>query len=345
MRPLWILLAALCLCLPRLVAADEVIVTCSDPLVFEATDPSAPSVGEGAPGGIDAGLIGDSDRVLLGTSRVGKTYYGTNDSLSLRFIATGPVTVEIGHLPYEFGCREGIVQLDGTELARFPEHLPHAEPATTVLQITGTGRVQTLTIRPADDSGYVTLDALRLSAEGPVRIVDAAGRPALVASAALPPAEAAAAATALDRARDLATPAQGMTYRATDEWGRDLEPTGMYSAGAGLDGAPSETKYWAGTTPPPHTLLLTWPQKVRFDTNRIVWLGTNRGVWYTLECWDGARWRSIYNERRNVQATPIYRFPPVTTDRVRLTILTVTGQPRVLMTAFGLYELGGGDAR
>jgi hypothetical protein len=320
----------------------EVTITCADPLAVECAGPVQPSTGDGAPGGLDAGLVGDSDRILLGTASVAKTWYGANDSATVYFIGVGPITVEIGHMPYEFGARHGEVLVDGAAVAQFEAHRPAAESAVVTVELAATGAVQSLTVRPADDGGYVVLDAIRFRAGSPVRIVDRQGRPALIASGALAPSAVAAISGRMTREANLATRASGLTYSATEEWKSNPGTTSPYSALAVLDGDPSPDNYWAGGTAPPHALVLRWPRPITFDTNRIIWLGTNRGVWYTLEYWDGTRWRVVYEERRNVQVEPVYRVAPITTDQLRLTILSVIGQQRVLMTAFELYNLAGG---
>lgn len=337
------LLLALLL-VPTLAPADQAVLTMNDPFSVTCDNPTKPSLREGAPGGLDEGLLGDTDNLLLGAHEVGKQWYGSNDACRLHFRAAGALTIEVGVWLSQFGCPQAAVGLDDVELGQFSAQGHPDGPATYSFSADGTGQLQTLTIRPLTGQGYVHVDAVRLTAPGPVEITDAEGRAVLMPSAAVPPAEAAALAERMKTAPNLAVVGEAMTYAASEEFATGIDGSRAYSAEIALDGDPAN-EYWAGGTPPPHALILAWKQPVTLDTNRILWLGENRGLWYGLEYWDGVRWRLLYEERRNLQPEPIYRFEPVTTTRVRFTIYSVLGQPRVLMRAFELYGLsqpGGG---
>lgn len=326
---------------PVLAHADQVVLTMNDPFSVTCDNPTKPSLREGAPGGLDEGLLGDTDNLLLGAHDVGKQWYGSNDACTVHFRAEGALTIEVGVWLSQFGCPEAAVLLDGVELGRFNAQGNPDRPALHSFSANGTGQVQTLTIRPLTGNGYVHVDALRLTGPGAVEVTDAEGRGVLMPSTAVPPSEAAGLAERMKTARNLALVGEAMTYAASEEFATGIEGSRAYSAQIALDGDP-DNEYWAGGTPPPHALILAWKQPVTLDTNRILWLGENRGLWYGLEYWDGVRWRLLYEERRNLQPEPIYRFAPVTTTRVRFTICSVLGQQRVLMRAFELYSLGEG---
>ncbi|NPV46242.1 MAG: hypothetical protein HPY69_04765 [Armatimonadetes bacterium] len=330
---------------PVLAHADQVVLTMNDPFSVTCDNPTKPSLREGAPGGLDEGLLGDTDNLLLGAHDVGKQWYGSNDACTVHFRAEGALTIEVGVWLSQFGCPEAAALLDGVELGRFSAQGSPDGPTSHSFSTNGTGQVQTLTIRPLTGNGYVHVDALRLTAPGDVEVTDAEGRGVLMPSTAVPPSEAASLAERMKTAPNLALVGEAMTYAASEEFATGIDGSRAYSAQIALDGDP-DNEYWAGGTPPPHALILAWKQPVTLDTNRILWLGENRGLWYGLEYWDGVRWRLLYEERRNLQPEPIYRFAPVTTTRVRFTIYSVLGQQRVLMRAFELYSLGesgGGD--
>jgi hypothetical protein len=246
----------------------------------------------------------------------------------------------------QWGSPTGEVLLDDGVIGEFSGVGTPDRPATETFQITGTGALQALTIRPrAGAGGYVHVDALALAAEGPVEILDPDGRPALMLSRALPPPEAETVRAAMAPKANLAILGDAMRYQATEEFATAIDGTRTYSPAAALDGDP-ESSYWAGASPPPHALVLTWKEPVRLTHNRIVWLGENRGIWYGLEYWNGTRWQLLYEEPRNLQREPVYEFAPVTTTSVRFTAYTLTGQQRVLMSAFELYNLPGkGEAQ
>jgi hypothetical protein len=336
--------AAICLALlllPALVRADQVVLTMNDPFSVTCVNPAKPSLREGAPGGLDEGLLGDTDNLLLGAHEVGKQWYGSNDAGTIYFRAEGALTIEVGVWLSQFGCPQAAALLDGSELGQFTAQGNPDGPAVHRFTVQGTGQVQALTVRPLTGNGYVHLDAVRIAAPGKVEVTDAGGRPVFLASVAVPPAEAAGLVKRMAAARNLAIVGEAMTYAVSEEFATGIDGSRSYSGQIALDGNP-DNEYWAGGTPPPHTLLLTWKRPVTFDTNRIRWLGENRGLWYGLEYWDGVRWRLVYEEKRNLQPEPIYRFPAVTTDRVRFTTFSVLGQQRMLMRAFELYKLGDG---
>ncbi len=340
-----LILALVILALPP-ARAEQVTLTCADPFSLTTVNPERPSLAQGAVGGIDAGMIGDTDYFLLGDHEVGKQWYGANDAAIIHFIARGPVTIEVGHRKNQWGSRTGEVLLDGKLLGTFSELAKPDAVATEKYEVEGSGEVQALLVRPAAKVGnYVQLDAVRLTAQGSVQIVDARGRPVLVPSAALAPERAQAVAARLAQAPNLARAGAGMSYVASEEFATGIDGSQSYSARAALGGGEGLGGYWAGGTAPPHALTLTWQAPVTLTTNRITWLGLNHGLWYGLEYWDGACWRLLYEERRNLQEQPIYQFAAVTTTRVRLTILSLTGDQRVLMKAFELYNLPDGGER
>jgi len=76
-------------------------------------------------------------------------------------------------------------------------------------------------------------------------------------------------------------------------------------------------------------------------------MGANRGVVYGLEARDPAqdRWLLVFHDPHNLLEAPVYAFEPVTASALRLTILDLTGDQRVLMKAFELYSRAGGDGQ
>lgn len=321
--------------------ADEIILPMNDPFSVTCANPAKPSLREGAPGGLDKGLLGDSDNLLLGAHDVGKQWYGSNDACTVYFRAEGALTIEVGVWLSQFGCPQAGVLLDGVEVGQFTGQGNPDGPATYAFDANGTGQVQALIIRPLTGNGYVHVDAIRIAAAGKVEVTDSNGGAVFAASAAVAPAEAAWLVERMAAAPNLAIVGDQMTYAASEEFATGIDGSRTYSAEIALDGDP-DNEYWAGGTAPPHTLILAWKEPVTLDTNRIRWLGENRGLWYGLEWWDGVRWRLLYEERRNLQPEPIYRFGPITTTRVRFTIYAALGQQRVLMRAFELYNLGDG---
>lgn len=335
MRVLLILLLATC----GAAFADDVMLTMADPSTVTCTNPATPSLTDGAGGGLDEGQIGDADCLRLGNHEVGKRYYGANDDVTIYFRATGPLQVKLGLLLSEWGSKRAELLLNGQVVREFSAHAKPDRPATETCEITGTGALQALMIRPATGVGnYVHVDALAISGDGKVEVLDADGRPVLVASAALPLAAAQAAAAAMTPQGNLARVGDKMTYQVTEEFASCIDGSQTYAAQAALDGNP-ESDYWAGGTAPPHALVLTWKEPVTFNHHRIIWLGKNRALTYGLEYWDGERWRLLYEEPRNLQPEPIYRFAPVTTTSVRFTATSLVGEQRMLMRAFELYNL------
>jgi hypothetical protein len=98
----------------------------------------------------------------------------------------------------------------------------------------------------------------------------------------------------------------------------DGKPRSLVSMGS----YPDFTKGWEGFVPlkqPPLAFEVCWTRPVRFDTLLIRWPGLNSySSKYSVECWDGARYRLVAAEDDNTLATAAYRFEPVTTDRLRL---------------------------
>ncbi len=330
-------------------AAGEILLQGNDPLAVIAANPERASMasGEAAAGGIDEGLSGDLDYYRISVTEVGKRFYQTPDSIALRVDTTGvrgELTIEVGVYMGTYGSKNGQVLWD-------------AEPILDVNAYgRGNERVETLTatltpepgiheLRVADREGegtYITIDAIRLSAEGELALVDARGFPVELNSPSLPPAEAEALGETLAALPNLAKLREGVTCHATETF---TVPT--WSAKAALDGNPEDGNYWAGGTPAPHALVIEYAEPITFDTCRILWMGANRGVVYGLEARDPAqdRWRLLFHDPHNLLEAPVYAFEPVTATSLRLTILDLTGDQRMLMRAFELFNRAGGDAQ
>lgn len=81
---------------------------------------------------------------------------------------------------------------------------------------------------------------------------------------------------------------------------------------------------WASEeTPAPHWAELRWSAQVTFSQVLIDWAECWRRYWttttYQLQCWDGATWRDLVGVTGQPEAAVSrHRFPPVTTDRLRL---------------------------
>ncbi len=321
--------------------AEEVLLSMADPFVITCTNPAKPSLRMGAEGGLDAGQVGDSDFLMLGPKDVGKRFYGTNDAVTIHFRATGEVALELGILLSQYGMEKAQVLVDGVQVGEFGARAKPERQVVHKFTFTGTGQVQALTVKaPLGVGDYVQVDALRLSAGGPISIVNQRGEPVLRVSPALPPAAVEKLLPALKEAPDLARLGPNLSYTATEEFASSADGSRTYTAQAALDGDP-EKDYWAGGTPPPHALVLQWRQPVTITTHRLRWMGENRGVWYGLEAWVGDGWKLLYEDPRNLQPEPVYQFAAVTTSRVRFTVYAVTGQQRMLLRAFELYHLPG----
>ncbi len=346
MRMLTLILAA-AVALPA--TAGEIVLQGNDPLAVIATNPERASMasGEAAAGGLDEGLPGDLNYYRISVTEVGKRFYQTPDSISLRVDTTGvrgDLTVEVGVYMGTYGSRNGQVLWDGEPILDVNAYGRGAERVETLsATLSPTPGIHELRIADREGEGtYITIDAIRLSAEGELALVDARGFPIELASPSLPPAEAEALGETLARLPDLAKLRAGMTWHATENF---TVPT--WSAQAALDGDPEDGDYWAGGTPAPHALVIEYAEPIAFDTCRILWMGANRGVVYGLEARDPAqdRWRLVFHDPHNLLEAPVYTFEPVTATALRLTILDLTGDQRVLMKAFELYDRAGGGTQ
>lgn len=346
MRALVLTLAALT-ALPA--PAGEILLEGDDPIAVIASNPDRASMvsGDDAAGGLDEGLPGDLSYYRISVTDVGKRFYQTPDCIALRVDTTGiegPLTVEIGVYMGTYGSRNGQVLWDGEPILDVDAYGRGNERVETI-SATLTPEPGIHELRIADRHGegtYITIDAIRLSAEGELALVDALGFPIDLSSPSLPPAEAEALGEQLGDLPNVAALREGVTWRATENF---TVPT--WSAQAALDGDPDDGDYWAGGTPAPHALLVEYPESITFDTCRILWMGDNRGVVYGLEALDPVeqRWKLVFHDPHNLRERPVYAFEPVTATAVRLTILDLTGDQRVLMRAFELYDRTGGDGQ
>ncbi len=331
---------------PGPVLAGEILLQGDDPLAVTTVNPDRASMvaGDGALGGLDAGLPGDAWYYRLSVTDVGKRFYATPDSLSL-FVDTGRVegdlTIEVGVYLGPYGSRNGQVLWDGEPILDVNADGRGNERVETLTHVLAPGGgVHELRIADRQGEGtYITIDAIRLSAPGELTLVDADGLPIDLSSPSLPPDEAEALAATLGGLPDLAVFAPETRWHASENF---TVPT--WDARAAFDGDPEDGDYWAGGTPAPHAIEVAYPAPITFDTNRILWMseGVNRAVVYGLEAWDGQRWNLVYHDPHNLRAAPVYVFAPVTTDRIRFTMLELTGEQRVLMKAFQLYHRAGG---
>lgn len=321
----------------------EILLQGDDPLAVTSVNPDRASMAEEehAAGGLDEGQPGDPWYYRLSVTPVGKQFYHTPDSLSV-FVDTtgvrGPLLLEIGVYMGQYGSRNGVVLWDGEQILDVDAY-GRGNLRVETLSHTLTPGAGVHELRIADRPGegtYITIDAIRLTAEGELVLVDAGGNPVELDSPSLPPDQAEALTPRLDALPDLAVFTSDTQWRATENF---TVPT--WNARAAFDGDPEDGDYWAGGTPAPHAVEVKYPQPITFDTNRIRWMGENRGVVYGLEAWDGERWNLVYHDPHNLRERPIYLFEPVTTDRIRFTILRLTGEERTLMRAFELYRRGG----
>jgi len=336
-------LAATAVLLAAPALGGEMLLQGDDPLAVVAHNPERASMasGDDALGGLDEGLPGDASYYRLSVTDVGKRFYATPDAISL-FIdttgAAGDLTVEVSVYMGTYGSRNGQVLWDGEpilDVDAYGRGNQRVETlAATVAVEPGVHELR-ITDRHGEGS-YITIDAVRLSADGELSLVDAEGLPIDLSSPSLPPAEAEAIAAELDALPDLAVFGPDTQWHATENF-----PVATWHARAAFDGDP-ERDYWAGGTPAPHAIVVTYPAPITFDTNRILWSGENRAVVYGLEAWDGERWNLLYHDAHNLRDTPVYLLEPVTTTRIRFTMLELTGQQRVLMKAFQLYHRAGG---
>ncbi len=344
-----LVLATLALALPAL--AGEILLQGDDPLAVVASNPDRASMAEGerALGGPDAGLPGDPWYYRISVTDVGKRFYGTPDHMSLLVDTTaarGELSIEVGVYMGTYGSRNGEVLWDGQKILDVNAYGRGNERVETLThRLTPEPGVHELRIADRHGEGtYITIDAIRLSAEGELSLVDADGLPIELASPSLPPGEAEALAAELDALPNLAAFTDETTWHATESF-----PVPTWDARAAFDGDPDDGDYWAGGTPAPHAIVVNYPEPISFDTNRIVWMdgGTNRGVVYGLEAWDAdeGRWELVYHDPHNLRESPVYVFEPVTTTRIRFTMLELTGQQRVLMKAFELYDRAGGGGQ
>ncbi|NLO04241.1 MAG: hypothetical protein GX131_00290 [candidate division WS1 bacterium] len=336
------------LALPAL--GGEILLQGNDPLAVVALNPETASMasGEGAAGGLDEGLDGDAWYYQVSVTDVGKRFYKTPDSIGLLVDTTelrGPLTIEIGVFMSTYGSGNGRALWDGEAILDINAYgRPEERLVIASATVEPAPGVHELRIEDQVGEGtYVTIDAIRLSGEGELALVDANGLPIALESPSVPAAEATALAQTLDALPNVAKLREGVTWHATENF---TIPT--WSAQAALDGNPDDGDYWAGGTPAPHALLVEYPAPITFDTCRIRWMGegVNRGVVYGLEAWDPAqeRWSLVFQDPHNLLADPIYLFEPITTTRVRFTVLELTGEQRTLMRAFELYDRAGGGA-
>ena len=346
MRLLAVILAA-AVALPA--AAGEILLQGNDPLAVVAVNPDRASIasGEAAAGGLDEGLPADLDYYRISVTEVGKRFYKTPDSMALRVDTTGvegELTVEIGVYMGTYGSKNGQVLWDGEAILDVNAYGRGNERVETLTAtLAPAPGIHELTIADREGEGtYITIDAIRLSAEGELALVDARGFPIELSSPSLPATEAEALDETLAALPNLAKLREGMTYHATENF---TVPT--WSAQAALDGNPEDGDYWAGGTPAPHALMIEYAEPITFDTCRIRWMNANRGVVYGLEARDPEqdRWRLVFHDPHNLLEVPVYAFEPVTATSLRLTILDLTGEQRVLMRAFELFNRAGGDAQ
>jgi len=338
-------LAAL-LAMPAL--GGQILLQGDDPLAVVASNPDRASMAstQTAAGGLDDGLPGDQSYYRVSVTDVGKRFYHTPDHISLRVdtrAARGALTVEIGVYMGTYGSRNGQVFWDDQPILDVNAYGRGNERVET-LSATVTPEPDIHELRIADRHGegtYITIDAIRLSAEGELTLLDEDSFPVQLRSAALPPDEAAAMAEALDALPDLAVFTEDTRWHATENF---TVPT--WNAQAAFDGDPDK-HYWAGGTPAPHAVVAHYPKALTFDTCRILWSDDNRGLVYGLEAWDtdNERWDLVFHEPHNLRERPVYVFNPVTATRIRLTIVELTGQQRVLMKALQLYDRAGGAAQ
>ena len=324
--------------------ADEVLLAGDDPLAVTTVNPERASMAadDSVPGGLDAGLPGDAWYYRISVTEVGKSFYATPDSLSV-FVDTtglqGPLRIEIGVYMGAYGSRNGLVTWDGEKILDVNAY-GRGNVRVETLEHTLTPGPGAHELRIADQPGegtYITIDAIKLSGEGTIAVVDADGVAVDLRSPSLPPDEAERLAPALDALPDLAVFAPDTVWQATETF-----PVPTWDARAAFDGDPDDGDYWAGGTPAPHAIVVQYASAITFDANRIRWMGENRAVAYGLEAWDGQRWNLVYHDPHNLREQPIYVFDPVTTTRLRFTMLRLTGDNRVLMKAFELYNRGGG---
>ncbi len=322
----------------------EILLQGDDPLAVIALNPDHAAIfaDDGAFGGLDAGLPGDAWYYRLSVTDVGKRFYATPDCISL-FVDTtdtrGELTVEVSVYMGPYGSGNGQVLWDDEPILQVNAY-GGDDPRVETLRATVEPEPGVHELRITDRHGegtYITIDAIRLSAEGEPVLVDADGSPIDLTSPSLPAEQAEAVAEQLDTLPDLAVFTPDTQWHATENF-----PVPTWAACAAFDGDP-DRDYWAGGTPAPHAIVVTYPEPITFDTNRILWLGENRAVSYGLEAWDGRRWNLVYHDPHNLREAPIYVFDPITTTRIRLTILKLTGQQRVLMKAFQLFDRAGGD--
>lgn len=340
-------LAAAALALPAL--GGEILLQGDDPLAVVASNPNRASMaaGETAQGGPDAGLPGDRWYYRISVTDVGKRFYATPDHISLLVDTTGArgeLTIEVGVYMGTYGSRNGEVLWDGQKILDVNAYGRGNERVETLTHVV-TPEPAVHELRIADRHGegtYITIDAIRLSAEGELRLVDADGLAIELTSPSLPPDEAEAMAAELDGLANLAAFTDDTAWHATETF-----PVPTWDARAAFDGDPEDGDYWAGGTPAPHAIVVSYAEPISFDTNRILWMGENRAVVYGLEAWDAdkERWNLVYHDPHNLRERPVYVFEPVTTTRIRFTMLELTGQQRVLMKAFQLYDRAGGGGQ
>lgn len=346
MRALTLLTASL-LALPAL--GGEILLQGDDPLAVVASNPDRASLvsGEDAAGGLDEGLPGDLSYYRISVTDVGKRFYQTPDFIALRIDTTGAqgeMIVEVSVYMGTYGSRNGQVLWDGEPILDVDAYGRGNERVETIATTVTPGPgVHELRIadRPGEGT-YITIDAIRLSGEGELALVDENGLPIELDSPSLPPAEADALGETLDGLPNVSVLREGVQWHATENF---TVPT--WSAQAAIDGNPEDEDYWAGGTPAPHALVVQYPEPITFDTCRILWMGDNRGVIYGLEAFNPAqnRWTLVFHDPHNLRERPVYVFEPVTAAAVRLTILDLTGDQRVLMRAFQLYDRAGGGAQ
>jgi hypothetical protein len=143
--------------------------------------------------------------------------------------------------------------------------------------------------------------------------------------------------------RDQWTVAKNQYYALYTSPAIRVSTPGLYSPAYVINGVArivgKQTNMWASDPkqPLPQWLELAWPEKVRlssvyltFDTDlnapyHNVALVPECVRDYELSYWDGAAWQSLVKERGNFQRHRVHRFPPITTDRLRLTITATNG--------------------
>jgi len=105
--------------------------------------------------------------------------------------------------------------------------------------------------------------------------------------------------------------------------------------------------YWAACSPAtqasgssvPQVLYVNLSKPETFTVSRLVWASANDSCKdYSLEYFADGKWKLLYHDNANTGQVATYQFKPIVTDKLRLTMYEFSGQARLLMRSFQLYN-------